>query len=112
MLYAKKDIYAEDRGRRVQVALAGQPIPATYVRLVDRAEVSEEPLAPSATGRAASATGNAGVIPRETELDATEAAVGLARESGVDIATVKGTGKDGRITEGDVRKLVDAASQE
>jgi pyruvate/2-oxoglutarate dehydrogenase complex dihydrolipoamide acyltransferase (E2) component len=109
MLYAKKDLFAEDRGRRVQVALAGQPIPETYVRLVDKADVLEEPLPPSATGRAATSTGNAGVIPAELEIDATEAAAGLARDHGIDLATVKGTGKGGRITEPDVQKVVDAA---
>ena len=34
--------------------------------------------------------------------DATEAARALAAERGVDLADVKGTGKDGRITQGDV----------
>lgn len=104
MLYAKKDIYAVDgEGRRFQVALAGQPIPTTSVRYVDKADVSEGPVATTGGGRAAAASGNAGVIP-----DATEAAVEFARDNGIDLTAVEGTGKNGRITEGDVKKLIDA----
>lgn len=36
------------------------------------------------------------------EVDATEGAEDLAAELGIDLATVEGTGKDGRITKGDV----------
>jgi pyruvate/2-oxoglutarate dehydrogenase complex dihydrolipoamide acyltransferase (E2) component len=41
--------------------------------------------------------------------NATEAAVQLAKESGVDLATLKGTGADGRITVGDVRTASEKA---
>lgn len=37
-----------------------------------------------------------------SEVDATEGAEELAAELGIDLATVEGTGKDGRITKGDV----------
>ncbi|HEX5592030.1 MAG TPA: E3 binding domain-containing protein [Solirubrobacterales bacterium] len=39
-----------------------------------------------------------------------EAAARLAEEHGIDLATVTGSGKDGRIIEPDVQALVDAAS--
>jgi pyruvate/2-oxoglutarate dehydrogenase complex dihydrolipoamide acyltransferase (E2) component len=38
----------------------------------------------------------------QQDADATEAAAELADELGVDLATVEGTGKDGRITKADV----------
>ncbi len=40
------------------------------------------------------------------ELNATESAVKLAAEHGIDLATVTGTGADGKITQPDVQKLI------
>jgi len=51
------------------------------------------------TGASAEANGSAAV-----EVDATDAAQRKAREMGVDLTTVEGTGSDGRITVDDVRK--------
>jgi pyruvate/2-oxoglutarate dehydrogenase complex dihydrolipoamide acyltransferase (E2) component len=45
-------------------------------------------------------------IPPPVAVDATDAAAELANEHGIDLATVKGTGSNGRITVGDVRALV------
>lgn len=42
------------------------------------------------------------------EIEATDAASDLAEELGVDLASVEGTGKDGKITVGDVRAASDA----
>lgn len=55
-----------------------------------------------ATQAPAEANGSAG-----GEVDATDAAQREARELGVDLTTVEGTGADGRITVGDVRKKGD-----
>jgi glycosyltransferase involved in cell wall biosynthesis len=41
------------------------------------------------------------------EADATPAAAELARQSGIDLLDVQGTGKNGRITVGDVRKAME-----
>jgi pyruvate/2-oxoglutarate dehydrogenase complex dihydrolipoamide acyltransferase (E2) component len=55
-----------------------------------------------------------GMTPREDEgdgeeeEDATEAAASFAEENEIDLADVKGTGKDGRITKADVQKAIDA----
>jgi pyruvate/2-oxoglutarate dehydrogenase complex dihydrolipoamide acyltransferase (E2) component len=38
------------------------------------------------------------------DIETTGAAAELANELGVDLSTVTGTGKDGRITKGDVEK--------
>lgn len=46
---------------------------------------------------------------QEARPEATDAAVALAREAGIDLQTVAGTGKDGKITIGDVRSAVDDA---
>lgn len=42
-------------------------------------------------------------------IDATDAARALAESNGIDLATIEGTGANGRITVGDVRALVDGA---
>lgn len=44
--------------------------------------------------------------PPSPAVEATDAAATLADESGIDLATVKGTGANGRITVNDVRALV------
>jgi pyruvate/2-oxoglutarate dehydrogenase complex dihydrolipoamide acyltransferase (E2) component len=43
----------------------------------------------------------------ESEVDATESAVALAEENGVDLSEVEGTGTDGRITKADVQAYLD-----
>jgi 2-oxoglutarate dehydrogenase E2 component (dihydrolipoamide succinyltransferase) len=44
----------------------------------------------------------------DDELKATQAALDLAHELGVDPANIKGTGKDGRITKADVEAAAEA----
>lgn len=48
--------------------------------------------------------------PTTTEVDATEKAQELAKELGVELSDVKGTGADGKVTAGDVRKAASSAS--
>lgn len=45
------------------------------------------------------------------EINATEAAAEYAKENGVNLAEVKGTGADGRITKSDVQDYVNAAAK-
>lgn len=45
---------------------------------------------------------------KPVELDATDAAVGLALEYNLDLSTVEGTGADGRILKSDVQKVLDS----
>ena len=56
----------------------------------------------------------AGSAQDETEgkVEATEAAERKAQELGVDLSTVEGTGKEGRITVGDVDKAAKAQADE
>lgn len=48
------------------------------------------------------------VAEEEEEVEATEAATELAEELGVDLGSVEGSGKDGKITVGDVKAASDA----
>lgn len=52
--------------------------------------------------------GSAAVVPESEseEIDATAGALDLARKSGLDLAGVTGSGKDGRITKADVEALL------
>jgi pyruvate/2-oxoglutarate dehydrogenase complex dihydrolipoamide acyltransferase (E2) component len=104
MLYAKKDLFSVDQesGRRFQVAFAGQLVPTEFEHLVDTADVQEVAV-PS--GEVESS-----IIPPDAP-NATDAAVELARENGIDLASIKGSGKEGRIVEGDVKEAVEAAVQ-
>lgn len=45
----------------------------------------------------------------DADVNATAGAIELAEANGIDLATVEGTGQDGRITQPDVQKLIDAA---
>ena len=42
------------------------------------------------------------------EIDATDSAKALAKENGIDLSSVKGSGDGGRITKPDVQAVVDA----
>ncbi len=50
------------------------------------------------------------VVPAEApaEVDATDTARSLAEENGIDLATIEGTGKEGRILKSDVAKAIKA----
>jgi len=42
--------------------------------------------------------------PPSPDLEATEAAIALAKEKGIDLANIKGTGEGGKILKGDVTR--------
>lgn len=50
--------------------------------------------------------------PQEGDVDATESAVELAQEKGVDLSNVKGSGKGGRVTKPDVESHLEAQDSE
>lgn len=51
------------------------------------------------------------IIEENTGPDITDAAARMATENEVDLDTVKGTGKDGRIIDTDVQKVIDAREE-
>ena len=44
--------------------------------------------------------------PKEAEITASSAAEKLAKEHGIDLSTVKGSGANGNITKGDIEALI------
>jgi pyruvate/2-oxoglutarate dehydrogenase complex dihydrolipoamide acyltransferase (E2) component len=108
MLYAKEDLYAYEGDVRKQIAFAGQLIPQEFEHLVEAGDVSEAPVVELVEASAEPAE-SIGAPP--ATVDATDAAVELANANGIDLTTVEGTGKDGRVLEGDVKKLVEASAE-
>lgn len=84
----------------VDMARSGQGLCATCAGKGDEMELPED-VAQEAEG------GVVTVVPEEAgATDATPAAEELAAQEGIDLSTVKGTGKEGRITKGDVDAAV------
>ena len=48
------------------------------------------------------------VVEAPVEVDATDTARSLAEENGIDLSTLEGTGKEGRILKSDVTKAIKA----
>ena len=70
-----------------------------------KAETVREPkAAPKAAPKAKTVA--AEVVPEATEIDATPTARQLAEESGIDLATIKGSGKEGRILKSDIDAVI------
>lgn len=74
--------------------------------LVKRTKDDEAALADQAAGASDEATGG------DDGPDATESAVAFAAEHGVDLTEVTGSGKGGRVTQGDVQAFVKARDAE
>lgn len=95
-------------GRRYLVARAGQYIPmaqATELGLVGA--VATAVVEPSRVKEGSLAGLENNDAPRHTvEVNATTDAKALAEENGVDLAMVKGGGKNGRILKSDVEALI------
>ncbi len=87
-------------GEHEPVAASARPPSTTVVGSLETREVEIPPQQPQPARTA--------VV---TEVLATPAVRRLARELGVSIEEVRGTGIDGRITEADVRELADARSE-
>jgi pyruvate/2-oxoglutarate dehydrogenase complex dihydrolipoamide acyltransferase (E2) component len=105
MLYAKEDLYAYDGDVRKQIAFAGQLVPQEFEHLVEAGSASETPVVASVEPLVEPAQEDDVATPEV--VDATDAAIELASAKGIDLATVVGTGKAGRILEGDVKKLAE-----
>jgi large subunit ribosomal protein L21 len=75
-----------------------------------KAETAPEAKAAPEAAKAApkAKTAPADVAPEATEIDATPTARQLAEESGIDLATIKGSGKEGRILKSDIDAVIKA----
>lgn len=71
-------------------------------------DIHEFDNAAQAEAHAAEVAADAEAEAALTEVEATPAAISAAEEAGVDIATVEGTGAEGKVTKADV---VEAAAQ-
>lgn len=78
----------------------------TEVRIVDIKLGSGKSAPKKAAPRAE--TASAEEAPQPTEIDATATARQLAEESGIDLATVTGSGKEGRILKSDIDAVIKA----
>lgn len=80
-------------GRQYLIARAGVPMPLEQARRLGIVKDNSQPVAPPQ--RKVSKTS-----------DATPAAIRTAREHGIDLSEVEGTGADGRIIVSDVTALI------
>lgn len=83
---------------------SGEAVVAPVAQGADMANRPAAPAASGATGQGSAASGNTG----QGDVRAMPAARKAAKELGVDLATVTGTGRDGIITEKDVRAAHEA----
>lgn len=92
------------------IGMIGESDEALAAPAAQRAETADRPAATAATGaksQGSAVPGNAG----QGEVRAMPAARKAARELGVDLTTVTGTGRDGIITEKDVRAAHEAVAK-
>ncbi len=81
-----------------------EPKPKTQKTEKPKPEADTEAAAPAAEAEAPEA--------EAAEIDVTPAAAKLAEEEGIDLTTLEGTGKDGRILKGDVQDAIKARDEE
>jgi pyruvate dehydrogenase E2 component (dihydrolipoamide acetyltransferase) len=86
----------------------GQAAASLAEPAVEEAEAVEGETPPPQSPPPAAAPADDGVAPAGAILDAGPGARRLARELGVDLATVRGTGRKGRILKGDVEQAAKA----
>jgi pyruvate dehydrogenase E2 component (dihydrolipoamide acetyltransferase) len=99
---------SEASGNGAQPAPAvAEPVPAAASRDVEAAAEPEPPTAP-APGRAGPVPASPQAGGGEAPAYASPAVRRLARELGVDLSTLQGSGRKGRITKDDVQKAKDA----
>jgi large subunit ribosomal protein L21 len=87
-----------------------EPAKAEKPAKASRAEKSVEPAEAASTAEPKAEKPAKAEKPVEPtpELDATDSARELAAEAGIDLATIEGTGKEGRILKSDVQKAIKA----
>jgi large subunit ribosomal protein L21 len=94
---AKKPVEAKAPAKP---AKAKKPIEAVEVEAPEEVEVVQAEVPVAETEPA--------TVDAPVEIDATDTARSLAEEHGIDLATIEGTGKEGRILKSDVTKAIKA----
>lgn len=103
--------------RIVEIGLGGKPAakkakkPKKEAAPKPEAEAAEAPreapaTKPEVAKEEAAAGAEAATVEGPAEVEITDAARDLAEEHGIDLASIEGTGKDGRILKGDVEKAI------
>lgn len=88
------------------VLVNGKHVPlAEYLASVARSERGEGAAVPATPSRA-DVRAQTEPVAESAEIDATDSAKALAREHGIDLAAVAGTGANGRILKSDVEKAI------
>lgn len=77
------------------------------LKKVEKKEPKKEPkVEEKVTAKDIKSAGRKPKVKREPKFKASKAAIKLAKENGIDLTKVKGTGKEGSITVNDVRKVI------
>ena len=101
--------YRRKQGHRqpfTEIRIVGIDPGSPAAKAKRKAAAAVEPVAPAAEPEP-------GAEPEaKVDVDITDAARELAEEHGVDLSTIEGTGKDGRILKGDVEKAIRAREAE
>jgi len=115
ILVFDEDIFGRrDDGRRYLIVPAGVPITDSRARQLGIVPFKpDEPGArklpqPSEIKQPVPVELEKAIVAEETAVNATDSAIQLAAEHGIDLAGVVGTGKGGRVIMNDVIKLIAA----
>ncbi len=102
-------VVREKETRPINATLAfitapGEPLPAVEVAMAPAAGVAATPTPATPSAPSVPPPAKTGFVP------ASPAARRLAKEKGVDLAQVKGTGAEGMVTEADVTRFIEAST--
>ena len=116
--YGHRQPYTEVRIVELDLEGATAPAPSPAEPEIEPEGAEEEAAVATEEPEAAELEAPAAAEPEEAEpeaaeeIDITGAAEELAEEHGLDLSTIEGTGKDGRILKSDVQEAIEALEQE
>jgi pyruvate dehydrogenase E2 component (dihydrolipoamide acetyltransferase) len=104
-------VVREKETRPINTTLAFITAPGEAVPAVEQVAASAAPSASAALAAAPAAVTHAPAPAKPGFVPASPAARRLAKEKGIDLALVKGTGAEGMVTESDVTRFIEASAQ-